>query len=157
MVNVENSERQLESLLEERAGRTLDQSEIIALLREIQTIYGSVPRSAQQQITERLGILPSVLSALIRVIPSLTEETIRHRIVVCMGPRCRPKGAGNLLNAIERKLKITAGESTADGRFSLTTRQCLKQCKTAPNVMIDGTVYPYANADNISVILDQYP
>jgi len=63
-----------------------------------------------------------------------------HTCVVCMGTACYVKGAGQILQALERKHGIKAGETTGDGKVSLVTARCLGACGLAPAVVFDGEV-----------------
>jgi bidirectional [NiFe] hydrogenase diaphorase subunit len=63
-----------------------------------------------------------------------------HTCVVCMGTACYVKGAGQILQALERKHEIKAGETTEDGKVSLVTARCLGACGLAPAVVFDGEV-----------------
>jgi len=63
-----------------------------------------------------------------------------HTCVVCMGTACYVKGAGQILQALERKHGIKAGETTEDGTVSLVTARCLGACGLAPAVVFDGEV-----------------
>jgi bidirectional [NiFe] hydrogenase diaphorase subunit len=63
-----------------------------------------------------------------------------HTCVVCMGTACYVKGAGQILEAIETKHGIKAGETTDDGKVSLVTARCLGACGLAPAVVFDGEV-----------------
>jgi bidirectional [NiFe] hydrogenase diaphorase subunit len=63
-----------------------------------------------------------------------------HTCVVCMGTACYVKGAGQILQALEKKHGIKAGETTEDGKVSLVTARCLGACGLAPAVVFDGEV-----------------
>ncbi len=63
-----------------------------------------------------------------------------HTCVVCMGTACYVKGAGQILEALEKKHGIKAGETTEDGKVSLVTARCLGACGLAPAVVFDGEV-----------------
>jgi bidirectional [NiFe] hydrogenase diaphorase subunit len=57
-----------------------------------------------------------------------------------MGTACYVKGAGPILQALEQKHGIKAGETTEDGKVSLVTARCLGACGLAPAVVFDGEV-----------------
>ena len=63
-----------------------------------------------------------------------------HTCVVCMGTACYVKGAGQILEALEKKHGIRPGETTEDGKVSLVTARCLGACGLAPAVVFDGEV-----------------
>jgi len=77
-----------------------------------------------------------------------------HTCVICMGTACYIKGAPQLLEATQRELRISAGETTSDGQVSLLTARCLGSCGLAPAVVYDhevaGKVTPQAMRDHLA-------
>ncbi len=65
----------------------------------------------------------------------------RHIIRLCESPPCYIAGEENILTALERKLGVTLGGTTADGLFTLETTSCLGACGVAPVMMVDDEVY----------------
>jgi NADH-quinone oxidoreductase subunit E len=65
-------------------------------------------------------------------------------------------GFENILDHIQKRLGISFGETTSDGRFTLLPIQCLGACEQAPAIMIDGQLYGYLDRDKIEVILGGY-
>ncbi|MEK7411936.1 MAG: NAD(P)H-dependent oxidoreductase subunit E [Planctomycetota bacterium] len=61
----------------------------------------------------------------------------RYLVQVCQTMCCHIQGAEDLIEHIEAKLGIHAGETTADGVFSLVRVECLALCGSGPGVMID--------------------
>jgi bidirectional [NiFe] hydrogenase diaphorase subunit len=57
-----------------------------------------------------------------------------------MGTACYVKGADRVLQAIEQKAGIKAGETTKDNQLSLLTARCIGACGIAPAVVYDGAV-----------------
>jgi NADH:ubiquinone oxidoreductase subunit E len=58
----------------------------------------------------------------------------------CRNVSCSMRGAERLIAHI-RKLGVAPGETTADGRFTLSTVECLGSCGTAPVVMVNDTYH----------------
>jgi len=67
-------------------------------------------------------------------------------IEVCQTGPCWLNGAEELLRHFENRLGIKAGETTADGMFTLKTVECLAACGNAPVIQV-GTEY----LENISI------
>jgi bidirectional [NiFe] hydrogenase diaphorase subunit len=63
-----------------------------------------------------------------------------HTCVVCTGTACYIKGAEELLKEIEKVYGVKAGETRADGKFSVLTARCLGACGLAPAVVFDNQV-----------------
>jgi NADH-quinone oxidoreductase subunit E len=61
-------------------------------------------------------------------------------IKVCMGTACHIRGAGQLVEELERELGIGPDQTTEDLKFTLKTVNCVGACAMAP-VMIVGEKY----------------
>ena len=61
-------------------------------------------------------------------------------IEVCQTGPCWLNGSDELLAHFEKRLGIKPGETTADGRFSIKTVECLAACGNAPVIQV-GTEY----------------
>ena len=77
-----------------------------------------------------------------------------HHIQVCKTLSCKLYGQGAILAALKAKLGITAGETTEDGRFSLTEVECLGSCATAPAMQINDTYYENLTPETLGAILE---
>lgn len=65
----------------------------------------------------------------------------RWHIEVCRNVSCSMRGAERLLGQLVKKLGIEPGQTTPDGRFTLSTVECLGSCGTAPVMIINGTYH----------------
>ena len=65
----------------------------------------------------------------------------RHRLRVCLGTACHVKGGVQMLETLERRLQVSAGETTPDGEYDVERVVCLGCCALAPVVTLDDTIY----------------
>lgn len=130
------------------------QEQIVAMLREVQAALGCVPVGAQQRAAQVAGVKESFVSAIVKRTPSLKTAPFRHCITVCTGQRCSPNGGSALLAALRRALAVDENGLSADGRVLLRTQNCLKQCRTAPNLLVDGAPVAGVSADGVQAFLD---
>jgi len=79
-----------------------------------------------------------------------------HTCVICMGTACYIKNAQQLLEAVQRSLEITPGETTGDGKVSLLTARCLGSCGLAPAVVYDQEVAGKVTVPSILQRLKQW-
>ena len=86
---------------------------------------------------------------------SLTPKG-RNVISICQGTACYVKGAQAIVDAVEKQLGITAGETTEDGEFSIQDTRCLGCCGLAPVMTINEDVYGKLTPDMIKDILAKY-
>ena len=66
------------------------------------------------------------------------------------------KGKNQVLLAIQDMLKISTGETTPDGRFSLVETNCLGLCHKAPAMLINEEVYTELTPEKVREILSEY-
>ncbi len=77
-------------------------------------------------------------------------------IEVCRTGPCWLMGAEDVVRYIEKKLGIKAGETTADGMFTLKTVECLASCGTAPMMQIGETYHENLTLEKVDDILNTH-
>ena len=128
---------------------------LVSMLREIQELLGCVPDGVQQQAARAVGVKPSMLACIVKRYPSLKSASYRHRITACTGARCGARQSAALLALLRRELQPDAEGLSADGTILLRTQNCLKQCRTAPNLLVDGVLMPCASPDDVLRLLSR--
>jgi NADH-quinone oxidoreductase subunit E len=83
-----------------------------------------------------------------------TKPIGRHHIQICRTLPCALGGAEKITAFIKKKLGIAIGETTADGRFTLSEVECLASCGTAPMMQINDDYYENLTEDKIEQILE---
>ncbi len=63
-----------------------------------------------------------------------------HTCIVCLGTACYVKQAGEMVAKLQEEFGIEAGQTTPDGKLSLSTARCLGSCGLAPVLVLDGVV-----------------
>ena len=61
----------------------------------------------------------------------------RHHVQVCTNLSCALVGADRIVDCLRTRLGIEVGQTTADGKFSLSAVECLASCGTAPMMQIN--------------------
>jgi NADH-quinone oxidoreductase subunit E len=65
------------------------------------------------------------------------------------------RGAERLIDHLAKKLGVAPGGTTPDGRFTLSTVECLGSCGTAPVVMVNDTYHENMSAEKIDALLNE--
>lgn len=136
-----------------RQEKALEQSELVALLAELQETAGYLSKELQKEAADVADVSPGYVDALVRQLPNLHDTPFQYEIKVCISDRCKNKGSLDVLNELKRILKIKPGQVTKDGRFLLTTVYCMHMCTKGPNISINGTFYHTVTPDAIKRIL----
>ncbi len=130
---------------------------LIQLLLEIQRELNWIPPEAILRINKRLKI---PISEIYRVASFYTALSLkprgRHLVRVCLGTACYVRGGSRILDAVERTLKIKAGETTQECKFTLETVNCLGCCSLGPVVEIDGQYHGDLSSAIVEKLLSKY-
>lgn len=112
---------------------------LIQLLLDIQHELKWIPKEAIMRINKRLKI---PVSEIYRVASFYTALSLKprgkHLVRVCSGTACYVRGGSRILDTVELALGIKSKETSADGKYTLETVNCLGCCALGPVVEIDG-------------------
>ncbi|MGB9153771.1 MAG: NADH-quinone oxidoreductase subunit NuoE [Alphaproteobacteria bacterium] len=75
-------------------------------------------------------------------------------IQVCTTTPCWLRGSDGIVGACKKKLGIGVGESTKDGKFTLTEVECLGACVNAPMVQINDEFYEDLTPELMEKMID---
>lgn len=115
---------------------------LISILQDVQSEYHYLPEEAIRHLAKRLD-LPLIQVFGVATFFKAFSLTPRgeHIVSVCLGTACHVRGAPGVLDELERRLGIAAGQTTEDMKFTLETVNCLGACALGPIVVIDGEYF----------------
>ena len=120
-------------------------------------LWNDLPREVQEVIARQLDIPVSKVYGVVTFYSFFTMTPKgEHPISVCMGTACYVRGAEKVLDEFKRILKINVGETTPDGKFSLTSLRCVGACGLAPVVLIGEKVYGRVTPGEVEKILKEF-
>jgi NADH-quinone oxidoreductase subunit E len=127
---------------------------VIPLLQKTQELFGFLPEEAMREIAHVTGKTSAEIFGVATFYSQFRfTPTGKHVMKICHGTACHVQGADSLDIVVEQKLGIKAGNTTADGEFTIEKVACLGCCSLAPVVMIDGEVYGRLTGDKVGKIL----
>jgi len=134
----------------------IKQSHSLAILQDIQHEYNYLPREALELVAERLDIPVGEVYRLATFFTSFSLEP-KGRFVcrVCLGTACHVLGGPRILDSLERKLGIKAGQTTKDGLFSLEAVRCLGACALGPVVVVNEEPHAYMTPEKVNRLVDR--
>jgi len=80
----------------------------------------------------------------------------RNVILICDSVSCMIMDFETLYNDISKKIGISFGETTPDGRFTLLPISCLGDCDNAPAMMINSDHFNNLTVEKVDKLLDSY-
>jgi NADH-quinone oxidoreductase subunit E/NADP-reducing hydrogenase subunit HndA len=134
-----------------------DPGELINVLHKVQHTFGYLPAEVQEVVASELNIPVAKVYGVVTFYSFFTMlPKGQYPISVCMGTACYVRGAEKVVEEFKNILKIKIGETTPDGKFSLSCLRCVGACGLAPVVMIGDKTYGRVAPESIKEILQEF-
>ena len=134
-----------------------EKTPLMMILSEIQNEFGYIPLDVQKIVSEKTGISVAEIYGVVTFYSFFSlEPKGKYIIGCCLGTACYVKGAQQIIDKFSEILGIKAGETTADGLFTIDALRCIGACGIAPAVTINGKVYPKVTVDAVPGIVEEY-
>ena len=133
-----------------------ESSLVLPCLRRIQDDRGFVADSDIAELTEYIGVPRIQIEEVLSHYTQFRRDPIgRWHLQACRNLSCSMRGAEGVIDHLGRKLGITPGQTTADGRFTLSTVECLGSCGTAPVVMVNEVYHENMSAARLDALIEE--
>ncbi len=118
--------------------------------------FGYLGAEAIDYVARLMGQSPARVHGVVSFYTMYNMKPIgRHHIQVCRTLSCALGGAEKITELHQdENLAIELGQTTADGRFTLSEVECLASCGTAPMMQINDDYYENLNEEKVAEILD---
>lgn len=128
---------------------------LVMMLHSVQQRCGYVPREVAMEIAKETKIpLAKIYEVLTFYHFFKLTPPAKYQINVCTGTACYLKGAPELLKEIENTIGIKEGETSGDGKFSVTGIRCVGCCGLSPVISINGKIHGQVKPADIKGILN---
>ena len=128
---------------------------MLPVLYLAQQEFGHLSPEAIEYVAQLMDQAPARVHGVVSFYTMYNMKPIgRHHIQVCRTLSCALRGAEQVTSLLKKKLGIECGQTTADGRFTLSEVECLASCGTAPMMQINDDYYENLTEEKISEILD---
>ena len=74
---------------------------------------------------------------------------------VCQTTACALRGSEEVIDHLKKRLGIKPGETTSDGKFSLSVVECLGACEIAPIMQFNKEYKGCLNKKKIDELIDE--
>lgn len=117
--------------------------------------FGYINPEVELYVAELLGLPAAYVHQVVTFYSMYLEKPVgKYLIMLCDNVSCMLCGAEDLLARIREKLEIAPGETTADGKFTLWSVECLGACELAPAVMINEKLHGNLTPEKLDRLLD---
>jgi NADH-quinone oxidoreductase subunit E len=133
----------------------MDASLVLPLLHATQEAKGCVGEGDATAIAACAGVPDiQVSEALTWYTMFRREPPGRHVVKVCRNISCSLRGAERVVEHLRKRLGVDVGGTSADGRFTLLTVECLASCGTAPAMQVGDTYHENLDEAEVDRVLD---
>ncbi len=128
---------------------------ILPALHLAQREFGYVSDEAIQYVAGLIGVSPARIEGVATFYTMSDRKPVgKYHVQICRNISCSLMGAEHLIERVSKKLGIRPGQTTPDGRITLSQVECLGSCGTAPVMQVNDDYYENLTADSIDRILD---
>jgi NADH-quinone oxidoreductase E subunit len=130
---------------------------LIPILQEIQKEQGYLSGDSLLFVSKHLNVPINQIFGVATFYDQFHfQKKGSFHIQVCEGTTCHVNQSSALLSEIEKTLKIKAGQTTRDGKFSIEVVSCLGACSQSPVMCINGNYYSQLSKDSLTKILTSF-
>ncbi|HRY84663.1 MAG TPA: NAD(P)H-dependent oxidoreductase subunit E, partial [Candidatus Cloacimonadota bacterium] len=119
------------------------ETKIIPILQAVQEEYRYLPQEVMTFIATSLGVSPARLYGVATFYSHFSlEPKGKHIIKMCDGTACHVRGSSAVIDAIRKRLNLTAKKITTDDMmYTFETVSCLGACGLAPVLVVDDAIH----------------
>ena len=133
-------------------------SAILPLMFIVQRERGYLDAPAVSYLANRLSLRITDIWEVATFYSMIQTKPIgRYHIQVCKTLSCKLLGAQKITEHCSKKLGVKPGETTPDGKFSLSEVECLGSCGTAPMFQLNFDYHENLTTEKVDQILDSLP
>ncbi|MCG3119156.1 MAG: NADH-quinone oxidoreductase subunit 2 [bacterium] len=130
------------------------QAALLPILHIVQEEKGYVPAEMEADIAEAVEVPVVKVREVITFYTLFNRQPVgKYHVQMCRTISCTLCGHRELLKYVKEKLGIEAGQTTADGKYTLSVVECLAACEMAPAMQINEKYYGNLTPQRIDEIL----
>ena len=123
------------------------QAAIMPVLWLAQEEFGHLSVEALEYVSGLMGFPLAWVSGVASFYTMYHKKPVgRFHLQVCTNVPCMLRGSDDIVGCLEKRLGISFGETTPNGKFSMEEVECLASCGTAPMMQVSNGPY-YENLD----------
>jgi NADH:ubiquinone oxidoreductase subunit E len=152
--NVQIDRQKIDEIIE-KYGR--NQEALLMILQDISDLYNFVPPGVVPVLAQELHLKESLIYGVATFYKALSLEPRGKYIVnVCTGTACHVRGADKIIDALEDKLEIQKGQTSADRLFTLESVRCIGCCASGPVITVNRQTHGGLDRSSALKVIEEY-
>ncbi|PIQ83966.1 MAG: hypothetical protein COV75_04670 [Candidatus Omnitrophica bacterium CG11_big_fil_rev_8_21_14_0_20_63_9] len=126
----------------------------LPLLRLVQERFGFINTAAEEWVAGLVGVAAVHIHEVVTFYTLFHQQPVgTYHIQVCQNIACALRGAEGCLASLSERLGITPGQTTPDGKFTLSAVECLCACEAGPVMQVNDQYVGPVSAQVIDALL----
>ncbi len=132
------------------------QAALLPVLWIVQARLGWIPREAAEVVADRLDLSTAFVDGVLTFYTMYNLDPVgKYDLQFCTSISCHLNGADELLEHCRRKLGVHVGETTPDGKFTLTEVECIAGCDRAPSMQVNDRYHEPMTPEKLDALLSE--
>lgn len=130
---------------------------LIPILQDIQDEFGYLSEPSVIEVGRYIDMPTGKIYGLATFYNQFRfEPRGRYHIRLCQGTSCHVTGAPGIVSELEKRLKVSSGQTTRDGMFSVELVACMGACHLSPLIQVNDNYHTRLKLGDIKEIVDSY-
>lgn len=130
-------------------------SALLPVLHLAQDEFGHLSNEVVEYVAGLMDLSPAQVLEVVTFYYMYHRKPVgEHHFQFCKTLSCWMAGSHQLMKSVCSRLGIRPGETTPDGKFSVTGVECLGSCGTAPVVQINETFYENITPEKLNRLVN---
>jgi NADH-quinone oxidoreductase E subunit len=148
------SEQNLKRIDELKKFYQTSQALVLPALWMVQEEHGYISQDAMKYVARLLDVPFGHILGVVTFYTMFHQEPVgKHHIEVCTNVSCMLRGSDRIVSHLEKRLGIKMGETSKDGKWTLSEVECMGSCGTAPMFAVGEEYYENLTPDQVDAIV----
>ncbi len=130
-------------------------SAVMPALHIAQQEEGYITPEGLQAVAEAINLTVADVESVATFYTMYYQRPQGQKVIkVCNSISCYLRNCDALVEHLEQRLGVKRGETTADGRYTLMTAECLASCSTAPVLQVNDEFVENVTFESADALVD---
>ena len=129
---------------------------MLPALHAAQRERGWISEEVMDLVAEKIGVPKTRVKEVVSFYTMFLKKPVgKHHLQFCNNIACWLRGSEKLIHETEYKLGIHLGETTEDGKFTISEVECLGSCGTAPVCQVNDDYHEDLDEKKVNKLLEE--
>ncbi len=131
------------------------QALLLPVLWIVQEQEGYISEESMKYVAGLLKVPMGQILGVLTFYTMLQRKAIgKHHIEVCTNISCMLRGSDKILDHLQKRLGIKPGETSSNGKWTLSEVECMGSCGTAPMLAVGDEYYENLTIEKVDKLID---